>query len=48
VLGVYLGGGVDRLHREDGKHSGWQQRRIDVAEDVLNFGPQGSPRNSIR
>jgi hypothetical protein len=25
VLGVYLQGGVDRLHQEGGKQSGWQQ-----------------------
>ena len=48
VLSIHLHGGVDRLHREGGQHSGWQQQRIDVAEDVLDFGPQGSPMNLIR
>ena len=35
VLGIHFHGGVDRLHREGGKHSGWHQQRIDVAEGML-------------
>jgi hypothetical protein len=48
VLGIHLQGGVEALHREGGKHSGWQQQRIDVAEGVLDLGLQGSPMNLIR
>jgi hypothetical protein len=48
VLGVHLHGGVDYFHQEGGKHSRWHQQRIDVAEGVLDFGPQGSPMNLIR
>jgi hypothetical protein len=47
ALGIHFHGGVDCLHREGGRHSEWQQR-IDVAEGMLDFGPQGSAMNLIR